>query len=267
MDYETPDGSQFSLQEVFTSSDDGTTTSIFQYTSITALVNGSAFAGRSPDRMEDIDEFEVLNLLAPVPPENIYPLIPDTFTQVPLDAVTHDAHYLKSPSFMYEDSLPGHTFVADCLLNEATVLQKLRGHLHPNIAQYFGCVVRDSRIVQICLKRYQCSLADYASQPLSEQQRREIFTGVEAAVRHLHSLGLAHNDICPHNVCVDEEGRPVIIDFDSCLPFGERLLKGVAAAGAYGGVQVSGRENDLRGLEEFRDFLEGLDEDEDGHQG
>jgi hypothetical protein len=59
----------------------------------------------------------------------------------------------------------------------------------------------------------------------------------------------------------------VIIDFDSCLPFGERLLKGVAAAGAYGGVQVSGRENDLRGLEEFRDFLEGLDEDEDGHQG
>ena len=116
MDYETPDGSQFSLQEVFAPSnnnnnnDGDTTTPTFQYTSITALVNGSAFAGRSQDRMEAIDEFEVLNLLRPVPLENINPLIPDTFTQI---AVTHDdAHYLKSPSFMYQDSLPGHTFVA-----------------------------------------------------------------------------------------------------------------------------------------------------------
>ena len=265
MDYETPDGSQFSLQEVFADSD-GTSSPIFQYTSVTALVNGSAFAGQSQDRMEDVDEFEVLNLLRPVPLENINPLIPDAFTQVPLDAVTHDAHYLKAPSFMYEDSQPGHTFVAECLLNEATVLEKLRGHPHPNIAQFFGCVVRDGRITQICLKRYQSSLADYASRPLSQQQRQEIFAGVEAAVKHLHSLGLAHNDICPHNVCIDADGRPVIIDFDSCLPFGERLLKGVAAD-AYGGHQVSSAENDLQGLDDFKYFLDSLDEDDDSRYG
>ena len=269
MDYETPDGSQFSLQEVFAPSNqadnNGTTTPTFQYTSITALVNGAAFAGHSQDRMEDIDEFEVLNLLCPVPPENINPLIPDTFTRVPLDSVTHDAHYLKAPSFMYEDSLPGHTFVAECLLNEATVLEKLRGHPHPNIAQYLGCIVKDSRIAQICLKRYQCSLADYASQPLSEQQRREIFAGVESAVKHLHSLGLAHNDICPHNVCIDSDGRPVIDDFDSRLPFGEALLKGVATD-AYGGHHVSNAENDLQALEDFKHFLDSLDEDDAIHQ-
>ena len=266
MDYETPDGSQFSLQEVFApSNNNGTSSPIFQYTSITALVNGSAFAGRSPQRMHDVDEIELLNLLRPVPLENINPLIPDAFTQVPLDAVTHDAHYLKAPSFMYEDSQPGHTFVADCLLNEATVLEKLRGHPHPNIAQYFGCVVREGRITQICLKRYQCSLADYAERPLSLQQRREIFEGVEAAVKHLHGLGLAHNDICPHNVCVDSDGRPVIIDFDSCLPFGEALLKGVAAD-AYGGHHVSSAENDLQGLDDFKYFLDSLDEDNDIRQ-
>jgi len=264
MDYETPDGSQFSLQEVFDDSD-GTSSPVFKYTSVTALVNGSAFAGQSPQRMEEVDEIEVLNLLRPVPLENINPLIPDGFTQVPLDSVTHDAHYyLKAPSFMYEDSTPGHTFVADCLLNEATVLEKLRGHPHPNLAQNFGCVVRDGRITHICLKRYECSLADYASRPLSHEQRQDILAGVVAAVKHLHALGLAHNDICPHNVCIDSDGRPVIIDFDSCLPFGEPLLKGVATQ-AYGGHHVSAAENDLQGLEDFKDFLNSLDEDDDAH--
>ena len=264
MDYETPDGSQFSLQEVFDDSD-GTSTPVFKYTSITALVNGFAFAGSSPQRMEDVDEIEVLNLLRPVPLENINPLIPDGFTQVPLDSVTHDAHYLKAPSFMYEDSEPGRTFVAGCLLNEALVLEKLRGHPHPNIAQYLGCVVRDGRITQICLKRYQCSLADYASRSLSPRQRDDILAGVVSAVKHLHSLGLAHNDICPHNVCIDSDGRPVIVDFDSCLPSGEVLLKGVATD-AYGGHHVSNAENDLQALEDFKHFLDSLDEDDAIHQ-
>jgi hypothetical protein len=265
MDYETPDGSQFSLQEVFYDSD-GTASPIFFYTSITALVKGSAFAGRSPQRMDEIDEIEVLNLLRPVPLENINPLIPDGFTRVALDAVTHnkDDYYLKAPSFMYEDSEPGRTFVADCLLNEAKVLEQLRGHPHPHIAQYFGCVIKEGRITQICLKRYQFSLADYAERSLSQQQRQDIYEGVVAAVKHLHSLGLAHNDICPHNVCVDNEGRPAIVDFDSCLPFGEKLLKGVAAD-AYGGNQVSAAENDLQGLEDFKEFLDSLDDERDIH--
>jgi hypothetical protein len=265
MDYETPDGSQFSLQEVFTESD-GTSSPVFQFTSVTALVNGSAFAGKSPQRMEEVDEIEVLNLLRPVPLENINPLIPDGFTTLPLSSVTHDAHYLKAPSFMYDDSEPGCTFVAACLLNEATVLEKLRGHPHPNIAQYFGCVVKDGRVTQICLKRYKCSLADYASRALSQEQRQAILAGVISAVEHLHSLGLAHNDICPYNVCIDEDGRPVIVDFDSCLPFGEPLLKGVATD-AYGGHHVSAAENDLQALDDFKFFLEGLDGDEEMRQG
>jgi hypothetical protein len=263
MDYETPDGSQFSLQEVFHDSDgDRTASPVFSYTSVTALVNGSAFAGKSPQRMSEVDEIEVLNLLRPVPLENINPLIPEGFTQVRLDPVTHNMndYYLKAPSFMCEDSEPGRTFVADCLLNEAKVLEQLRGHPHPNIAQYYGCVAKDGRITQICLKRYQCSLADYAERSLSQQQRQDIYEGVVAAVKHLHSLGLAHNDICPHNVCVDEGGRPAIVDFDSCLPFGEKLFKGVAAD-AYGGHQVSAKENDLQGLEDFKDFLDNLDDE------
>ena len=119
MDYETPDGSQFSLQEVFTDGDgDGNNSPAFQYTSITALVNGEAFAGKSDQRMEDVDEIDILDLLRPVPLENINPLVPDDFTRAP--PLSHDAHFLKAPSFMYEDIEPGRTFVAACLLNEAT---------------------------------------------------------------------------------------------------------------------------------------------------
>ena len=173
MDYETPDGSQFSLQEVFTDGDgDGNNSPAFQYTSITALVNGEAFAGKSDQRMEDVDEIDILDLLRPVPLENINPLVPDDFTRAP--PLSHDAHFLKAPSFMYEDIEPGRTFVAACLLNEATVLEKLRNHPHPNIVQYYGCVVQANRITQLCLMRYESSLADHVTRPLSQQQRQQI---------------------------------------------------------------------------------------------
>lgn len=261
MDYETPDGSQVSLQEVFS---DGDGSPAFQYTSITAVVNGDAFAGRSDQRMENLDEVEVLNLLRPVPVENINPLIPDGFVQAP--SVSHDAHYLKTPSFMYEDSEPGRTFIAKCLLHEATVLEQLRNHPHPNIVEYFGCVVKDGRIAQLCLKRYECSLADDVTRSLSQQQRQDIFADVVSAVKHLHSLGLAHNDIGPHNICLDSDGRPVIVDFDSCMPFGVPLLKGVASD-AYGGRELSDAENDFRGLDNFKDFLDGLDYEEEHQRG
>ncbi|KAG6245556.1 hypothetical protein E4U23_005282 [Claviceps purpurea] len=39
--------------------------------------------------------------------------------------------------------------------------------------------------------------------------------GIERDVRHLHSLGIVHNDISPANIMFDELDRPVIIDFDS----------------------------------------------------
>ena len=203
MDYETPDGSQFSLQEVWTDPDGSPT---FQYTSVTAYVDGRPYAGKSDQRMEDVDDADILTLLQPVPLENVNPLYPDGFLQAPPSSP--DSHYLKAPSFKWEDSESGRVFVAECLLNEVTALERLRQHPHPNIVEYLGCVVKDGRIAQLCLKRYTCSLAEYVSQPLPSQQREDIFTDVISAVKHLHSLGLAHTDICPQNVCIDADGRP-----------------------------------------------------------
>ena len=48
---------------------------------------------------------------------------------------------------------------------------------------------------------------------------------VESGIRHLHSLGLIHNDINPSNIMLD--GEIPIIDFGSCQREGESL-EGIA---------------------------------------
>lgn len=256
MDYETADGSQFALQEVFRELDGRP---VFDYTSVTAFVDGKAYAGKIGRRMSGLDDVDIVNSLKSVPPANINPPFPAHFTKAPPFDLAK--HYLKVPSFTYEDSEPGRTFVADCLLGEATALETLKQHPHPNIAEYHGCCVDESnRITQLCLKRYICNLADYVEHRLDHRQREQFFADVTSAVRHLHSLGLAHNDICPQNICFDSDGNPALVDFDSCLPFGRPLMKGRAPNGAR---LVSDRENDLRGLDELRDFLDALPDPED----
>jgi serine/threonine protein kinase len=47
--------------------------------------------------------------------------------------------------------------------------------------------------------------------------------GIFQGIKHLHSLGLVHNDINPTNILFDEYGTPVLIDFDSCRKVGESL--------------------------------------------
>jgi len=53
------------------------------------------------------------------------------------------------------------------------------------------------------------------------------------------------------NICVDDSGNGVIVDLDSALPFGERLLKGRAATEQ----SISHRDNDYAGLARIEDFL------------
>ncbi|KAK6425388.1 hypothetical protein LTR95_016260 [Oleoguttula sp. CCFEE 5521] len=255
MDYETSDGSQVSLREIF---EDRNGRPVFKAASISAFVDGKAFAGKAEHRIKELDDVSIVDYLKPVPTENIHPLFPTNFTVAPSFDLAE--HYLKAPAFTYEDCKPGRTFVADCLLNEATALEKLSKHPHPNIVEYFGCIVKDARITQLCLKRYFCSLADYAEHRVPDSQREKIFHDVSSAAKHLHSLGLAHNDISPENVCIDNQGNAAIIDFDSCLPVGQRLVKGTSADGV---PLLSDPNNDIERLGKLRDFLADLKYDED----
>lgn len=243
------DGSQFSLRDIWTEPNG-------HYLSVTAFVDGQAYAGKIEKDSSAVDDVEIAESLQLVPPPCIHPTFPAHFLVAPPFSLAE--HYLKGPSFVYDDCQPGNTFVADGLLREVTILERLRAHPHPSIVPYYGCIVEDGRITHLCLKRCICSLGDYASKRglLSTQDKNALEDGIEAGIRHLHSLGLAHNDINPGNICIDIHQKPMIIDFDSCLPFGEVLVKGQGVEGAQRGDRLkSDPQNDWKGLEAVVGFL------------
>lgn len=254
MEYETPDGSQFSLREVWRNGDDDLPE--FARTTISATVDGKAFFGRLDRRVDDVDEGDVLSALEAVPPEAIYPVFDKSLTEAPaFDPVNH---YLKAPSYDWEDCQPGVTFGADRMLDEIRVLERLKEHQHPNLVVYHGCVVQDGRITHICLGRCESDVIGYfESNSGSPEDVARLLHDVEAGVLFLHSLSLAHNDITPENTCV-ANGRAVVVDFDSCIPYGQRLMKGTSIAQGDDGYPISSAQNDLRSLDKLDDFLTSL---------
>jgi serine/threonine protein kinase len=113
------------------------------------------------------------------------------------------------------------------MLEEALIMEKLSKTPHPYIVRYLGCRVRRGRITAIVLERLDWSLFTYAIKwpaEFAKLDKEAFLAGVESAVKFLHSLGLAHNDINPRNIMVreDDDGHawPVLIDFNSCAPLG-----------------------------------------------
>lgn len=86
---------------------------------------------------------------------------------------------------------------------------------------------------------------------------------VESAVKHMHKLGMAHNDINPYNIMVREvkkgEGKLEIalIDFDSAARFGEETLKGGTQEWSADVMEErrSRPEHDLKMLVKLRKYL------------
>lgn len=52
---------------------------------------------------------------------------------------------------------------------------------------------------------------------LSLSARVRLVFGVAQSLRSLHRQGVAHRDLRPDNVIIDNEGRPILIDFDRAL--------------------------------------------------
>ncbi|KAI7350363.1 hypothetical protein KC336_g22587, partial [Hortaea werneckii] len=77
-----------------------------------------------------------------------------------------------------------------------------------------------------------------------------------AGIEHLHSLGFAHNDLNPENICIDQRNRAVIVDFDCCIPFGEVMPKGESVVfDEERNAMISDRGNDFQGMDDIADFL------------
>jgi serine/threonine protein kinase len=209
MDYETGDGSQFSLREEWSEDQDSPR---LLGTLITAFVDGNAYAGRSTQPMDDLDDHDVFELLEPIPAENIFPPFSDDLTEAPPFDIA--GHYLKAPQFTYEDREPGRTFVADRMRNEALTLERLMKDPHPSLATYHGCVVKDGRITHLCLSRCMCNLVEYQEVGLAEEECERILKQVKSGLQHLHSLGIAHNDLNPGELIIHPSRCHVLLTAD-----------------------------------------------------
>jgi serine/threonine protein kinase len=145
---------------------------------------------------------------------------------------TKDTHVKLPRLNSYDRIYKSHpNAIAESLLTEAKVCELLLPHPHPNIAIYHGCQVSVDRISGLCFTKYSHTLMKEVNpSALMKRQARStqktskdysgVLAGVESGIRHLHSLGLAHNDINPSNIMFDGD-ELVIIDLGSCRSIGE----------------------------------------------
>lgn len=110
--------------------------------------------------------------------------------------------------------------IPEMFIHEVRIMELLAKHPHPGIIRYHGSRIRRGHIAGIVLDKLPQDLEAYAK--TTDFDRAALVADLRDAVRHLHSLGLAHNDLNPGNVMVNE-GKPVIIDFGSCHKIGEKL--------------------------------------------
>jgi serine/threonine protein kinase len=156
--------------------------------------------------------------------EEVYPLVPEgaALTIAPSNWDDTTA-FIKRPGLSSYEIMKGTAYVPTQILQETLIMEQLSMAPHPNIITYLGCQVKRGRITAIVLERLGQTLTQLSQTPAFRQLDQVLFLkGVESAVQHIHSLGLAHNDINPDNIMI-KDGTPVLIDFGSCQPFGANL--------------------------------------------
>ncbi|ORY56654.1 kinase-like domain-containing protein [Pseudomassariella vexata] len=161
--------------------------------------------------------------------------------------------------------------VASTTYNHCYTCEVIRNHPHPNVASYYGCRDTRGRVSGLCFKRYTSTLSEKVSphhlnktaflssnRLLVNQAVELLLASIRNGIRHLHALGLVHNDITPSNIMLDDDGTAVIIDFDSCRQVGA-LIRETKTKRTHGwhdpNVNVASETNDLDALAELRAWL------------
>ncbi|KAI1810811.1 kinase-like domain-containing protein [Poronia punctata] len=188
--------------------------------------NDDVYFGQLYKQKKEISLDDYNSALEHIKDEEIYPLIPENcqLTIAP-DHWDDTTAYIKRPGLSSYESTKGTDFVPKSILQETLIMEQVSKTPHPNIITYHGCRVKNGRITAIVLERLDQTLTQLSWTP-QDFQKLDVdafFDALEQAVRYIHSLGLAHNDINPHNIMV-KDGMPVLIDFGSCQPFGMNLI-------------------------------------------
>lgn len=209
---------------------------------------------------------KLVKLLSPIPVEKIYPKFPGGKLTRYKPQQGGDSLYFKAPR-LCDYRADGDNELAIRLLNEAEVHERILCSPHPNLGSYLGCFVEEGWIVRLVFNKYSKTMSERLQLETQEeftvQQRIDCMDQIEAAVTHLHSLGLAHNDISPSNIMFDNIGQAILIDFDSCAPLCSSLTKGGHTTGWRGpmgseeGLQFkeSSADCDKLAIQEIRKHL------------
>ena len=186
----------------------------YAHTLIVYRVGDYVYYAMTKSRCRSAAEVKVeeLSNVVMIPTTMYCPLFPSTYTQAP-DPLPPNC-YIKRPHFLSYDRIhntSNASWISEWVLKEAEVCEILKLPLHPSIAQYLGCQVRNGRITGICFAKYSDTLMQRVN-PKSRMKRAFIYDGralknpsdclcvVERGIRHLYFLGLLHNDINPSNI-------------------------------------------------------------------
>jgi len=230
---------------------------VFVDTTVTAYRGVEAYHGTVPVRQNDIDSRELAQHLKIIPREDIYPTLGGTT----VDLTVAPKLYTKRPDISSLSTTPKGT-VASQFRHEVEIYETLSRTPHPSIVRYHGCVLFGDMIVAFQLEHCSTTLLDRIEQDdqFTKTAFEECISQVESGLEHLHSLGLAHNDLNPANIMfVADKANAVIIDFDSCDYFGRQLKRGGLVGGWDGGepiatFQLSSAECDKQACQSIRDW-------------
>ena len=231
---------------------DPETGTVSRTTFYTSAPNDTLYAGEVAKPRDAIALPELQAALHHVPDEDVFPPVPEGehLTIAPL-------LYTKQPTVSLYDTVQDTDYLFRLLLKDAHIMERISQDPHPNIVRYHGIRVRRGRVTGLVLDRHERTLLSHLEAGL-ELANTPFMRALEAAVDHLHSLGLAHNDINPENIMVNKRWQPVLIDFGSCRPFGERLM----TAGTPGWTDEkddrpmwSEQKHDFFALDRVRDWL------------
>lgn len=216
--------------------------------------------GVFPDEDEPDFDFESLNG-ENIPLNNIYPIFdPNMFTKAP-DPLPPRSFIKSAKTISYALDGKRDEKISNLILYEGNACEQVKSHPHPNIAKYLGCRVINDRIIATCFVEYKWRLhervqSDDSSKSLSVNK---CLDDIRMGMEHLHRIGYAHNDINPRNIMFDDDDRAILIDFDSCRPFGTKLSV-KAKTGDFNDKQAttSKKENDFYSLKMVGSFLKKL---------
>ncbi|CAI7597124.1 unnamed protein product [Penicillium palitans] len=235
----------------------------FQKTIIVYEMSGSIYRAYSRKRYASKDEIRVGDLFSTnkIQGALIFPEFSDKFTKAETSSDC-STWYLKKPSLSpYSPQYPA--LIRETWIEEVKTCELLKNNPHPNIAQYHGCaVVDDGSIGGIYFTKVNSARRNkidfaYERHQADRDEVNRWVEGIARGLKHLHRLGIVHNDINPCNIMFQGD-TPVIIDFDSARPYGHDLSLVKRTHGWHDErAKVALPMNDLTALLEIQLWLSG----------